>query len=104
MESLNSLQRYKLLCIRCIDNRVLLCNSTGNYIQYSVLSHNGKEYEKGMCAYIHLCMCIYTYMCEYIHVCIFTHTCVYIYTHIYVYICTCACILYIITESLYSRN
>ena len=26
-------------------NKVLLC-STGNYIQYPVINHNGKEYEK----------------------------------------------------------
>ena len=32
-----------------INNKVLLC-STGNYIQYPVLNHNGKEYEK---EYIH---------------------------------------------------
>ena len=30
--------------VRC-NNKVLLC-STGNYIQYSVTNHNGKEYEK----------------------------------------------------------
>ena len=29
-----------------INNKVLLC-STGNYIQYLVIKHNGKEYEKG---------------------------------------------------------
>ena len=28
-----------------INNKVLLC-STGNYIQYAVINHNGKEYEK----------------------------------------------------------
>ena len=30
---------------RMINNKVLLC-STGNYIQYPVINHNGKEYEK----------------------------------------------------------
>ena len=34
-----------------VNNKILLY-STGNYIQYSVISHNGKEYEKE---------CIYMY-------------------------------------------
>ena len=29
----------------CINNEVLLY-STGNFIQYPLMSHNGKEYEK----------------------------------------------------------
>ena len=37
------ISRCKLLYIRWINNRVLLY-STGNYIQYPVISHNGKEY------------------------------------------------------------
>ena len=37
--------RCKLLCIEWIDNEVLLY-STGNCIQYPVINHNGKEYEK----------------------------------------------------------
>ena len=37
--------RYKLLYIGWISNKVPLY-STGNYIQYPVTSHNGKEYEK----------------------------------------------------------
>ena len=32
--------RYKLLSIGWINNKVLLC-STGNYIQYPVINHNG---------------------------------------------------------------
>ena len=51
--------RCKLLCIEWIDNKVLLY-STGNYIQYPVINHNGKEYEK---EYIYI---IYIYI--YIHV------------------------------------
>ena len=43
--------RCKLLYIECIHNKVLLY-STGNYIQYPVINHNGKEYEKE---------CIYMY-------------------------------------------
>ena len=35
----------KLLHIIWIHNKVLLY-STGNYIQYPVINHNGKEYEK----------------------------------------------------------
>ena len=34
--------RCKLLYIEWINNKC----STGNYIQYPVTSHNGKEYEK----------------------------------------------------------
>ena len=33
-----------------INNKVLLY-STGNYIQYSVINHNGKEYKKE-CIYV----------------------------------------------------
>ena len=39
------ISRYKLLYIKQIKNKVLLY-STGNYIQYPVINHNGKEYEK----------------------------------------------------------
>ena len=45
--------RCKLLCIECIgwiNNKVLLY-STGNYIKYLVINHNGKEYEKE-CTYV----------------------------------------------------
>ena len=37
--------RCKLLYIGWISNKVLLY-STRNYIQYPVINHNGKEYEK----------------------------------------------------------
>ena len=37
--------RYRLSYIEYTDNKVLLY-STGNCIQYSVINHNGKEYEK----------------------------------------------------------
>ena len=43
--------RYKLLYIEWMDNKVLLY-STGNFIQYPVINHHGKEYEKE---------CIYMY-------------------------------------------
>ena len=39
------INRCKLLYIGWINNKVLLY-STGNYIQYPVTNHNGKEYEK----------------------------------------------------------
>ena len=39
----------KLLYREWINNKVLLY-STGNYIQYPIISHDGKEYEK-------ICMC-----------------------------------------------
>ena len=35
--------RCDLLYIEWINNKVLLC-STGNYMQYPVIKHNGKEY------------------------------------------------------------
>ena len=45
------ISRGKLLYIEWINSKVLLY-STGNYIQYPVINHNGKEYEK---------KCIYMY-------------------------------------------
>ena len=39
------ISRCKLFYIRWINNKVLLYG-TGNYIQYPVINHNGKEYEK----------------------------------------------------------
>ena len=45
------INRCKLVHIGWINNEVLLY-STGNYIQYPVINHNGKEYEKE-------CVCIY---------------------------------------------
>ena len=41
---------YTLLYIKQINNKVLLC-STGNSMQYPVINHNGKEYEK-------ICICL----------------------------------------------
>ena len=43
------------------NNKVLLYN-TRNYIQYPVINHNGKEYEKE-CMYVCIYTCIYTYIC-----------------------------------------
>ena len=44
--------RYKLLHIEWINNKVLLY-ITGNYIQYPMINHNGKEYEKK----VRVCVC-----------------------------------------------
>ena len=46
------ISRYKLLHIEWINNEVLLY-SPGNHIQYPVINHNGKEYEKE-CVYIYI--------------------------------------------------
>ena len=39
------ISRCELLYTGWIDNKVLLY-STGNHIQYPVINHNGKQYEK----------------------------------------------------------
>ena len=39
------ISRFKLVRIGLINNKVLLY-STGSYIQYPVINHNGKENEK----------------------------------------------------------
>ena len=39
------INRCKLSYRKLINNKVLLYN-TGNYLQYSTINHNGKEYEK----------------------------------------------------------
>ena len=39
------ISRYKVLYREWMNNKVLLY-STENYIQYPVINHNGKEYEK----------------------------------------------------------
>ena len=44
------ISRYKLLYTGKINNKILLY-STGNYIQYPAINHNGKEYEK--CEYMY---------------------------------------------------
>ena len=45
--------RYKLLYTKWINNKILLY-STGNYIQYFVINHNGKEYDKYIYTYIYI--------------------------------------------------
>ena len=48
---------YILLYIKQIASKDLLY-STGNYIQYFVINHNGKESEKGIYIYISIYTCI----------------------------------------------
>ena len=48
--------RCKLLHIEWIDNKVLLY-STGNYIQYPVTNHNGKNIKKNVYMYITESLC-----------------------------------------------
>ena len=55
--------RCKLLYTERINNKVSLY-STGNYIQYPMINHNGREYIK---------QCIY--MCVCMHVCIIKSLC-----------------------------
>ena len=55
---------------RMVNSKVLLCN-TGKYIQYPIVSHNGKRIRKRVCA------------CVYIYVCVCVNVNIYIYIHIY---------------------
>ena len=50
----SGISRCKLLYRERVNNKVLMY-STGNYSQYPVINHNGKEYEKE-CIYIYVCM------------------------------------------------
>ena len=45
MECEFGISRRKLLCIEWINSKILLYN-TRDCIQYLVINHNGKEYEK----------------------------------------------------------
>ena len=50
--------RRKLVYTGRLNNKVLLYNA-GNYIQYPVINHNGKECEKeGMCVCVYVCVCV----------------------------------------------
>ena len=59
--------RCKLLYIEWINSKVLLY-STGNYIQYPMINHNGKEHRKE-------CLSLSIYMCVYVYVCITESLC-----------------------------
>ena len=52
MEWKVEVSRCKLLDIEWISTKILLY-STGNYIQYPVINHNGKEYRKRECIYMY---------------------------------------------------
>ena len=41
----SGVNRFKLLHLEWINNKVLMY-STGKYIEYPVINHNGKEYDK----------------------------------------------------------
>ena len=46
------ISRHNLLYIECKNNKVLLYHA-GNYIQYPVINHNGKDCEKErVCIYV----------------------------------------------------
>ena len=51
--------RCKLLHLEWINNKLLMC-STGNYPQYSMINHKGKEYKKE-CIYVYIYACVCTY-------------------------------------------
>ena len=51
MEWEAGVSRCKLLYMEWINNKLLL-SSTGNYIQYPMINHNGKEYKKRMYVYV----------------------------------------------------
>ena len=52
MECEAGVSRRKLLYIDWINNKVLLY-STENYIQYPMISHNGRQYFKKECIYVY---------------------------------------------------
>ena len=56
------ISRCKLVYIGWTNNKLLLC-STGNYVQYPVINHNGKEYEK---EHIYIYIYIYIYICMHV--------------------------------------
>ena len=62
-----------------LDHDKVPLYSTGKYIQYPGINHNGKKYEE--------CVFIYTYMYIFMYIC---------YMHMYNYMYMCICI----TESL----
>ena len=63
-------RRHKLLHIEWTSNKVLPY-STGNYVRYTVINHNGKDHKKeGKNVYMFVNIYTHTYMC----VCVYIHT------------------------------
>ena len=48
------ISRCKLLHIEWINSKVLLL-STGNYIQYPAMNHNGKQHKESLCCIAEIC-------------------------------------------------
>lgn len=46
--------RYKQFHLEWINNKLLLYRTTGNYIQYPGIEHDGKEYKKEF-----VCVCVH---------------------------------------------
>ena len=55
------INRYILPYTKWINNKGLLY-STGNYIQYPVINHNGKNMKKNVYIYIYIYTYIYIYV------------------------------------------
>ena len=53
--------KYKVNC----NDKVLLY-STGNYIQYHMISHNRKEYEHVIYMFVYVLTCINMYICMFL--------------------------------------
>ena len=57
------INRCKIVYTEWVNIKVLL-HSTGNYIQYLQVNHNGKEYKKEhMCLFIYVCVCVTESLC-----------------------------------------
>ena len=57
----SGVKRCKVLYIAWINKALLY--STGNYIQYPMIKHNGKEDEKNLKEYICMCVCVTESLC-----------------------------------------
>ena len=58
------ISRCKLPYTECVNNKVLF--NTGNYIEYPVINHNRKEYERE-------CVCVYIYIYVIIYICVYIY-------------------------------
>ena len=55
--------RCKLVYIEWIDKKILLY-STGNFIKYLVMKHNGKKMKKNV--YMCVCVCVCVCVCNWV--------------------------------------